>query len=175
MKASEHCPICSSFTFHCNHILPPSGWERTIHMLHCTLRVCFYDISDNCSSKRWRRRLHRVDSVCVCVCVSVCVCVCVCVVADRGYIEMYSMRKIMCFWDTEACRSILVDPKNKIMNIENVHNRSTLMRNTVASISLSRSRAPHTHTYTHTHTYPNSSITTETATGPSPLFTQRQF
>src|SRR4029434_5048086 len=108
MKASEHCPICSSFTFHCNHILPPSGWERTIHMLHCTLRVCFYDISDNCSSKRWRRRLHRVGSGCVCACVGgtvydefafirseifalandreeaytvciVCVCVCVCV------------------------------------------------------------------------------------------------
>src|SRR4029434_8594943 len=93
MKASEHCPICSSFTFHCNHILPPSGWERTIHMLHCSLRVCFYDISDNCSSKRWRRTLHRVDSVCVCegrcesvwgvgwcvcVCVYVYVCVCVC-------------------------------------------------------------------------------------------------
>ena len=26
----------------------------------------------------------------------------------------------MCFWNTEACTSILLDPKNTILNIENV-------------------------------------------------------
>ena len=31
-----------------------------------------------------------------------------------------------CFWNIEACKSILVDPKNKIMNIENEHKRSSL-------------------------------------------------
>ena len=30
------------------------------------------------------------------------------------------------FWIIEACKSILVDPKNKIMNIENEHKWSPL-------------------------------------------------
>lgn len=32
----------------------------------------------------------------------------------------------MCFWNIEAYRSILVDPKNKIMKCENEHNRASL-------------------------------------------------
>ena len=36
---------------------------------------------------------------------------------------MHSMRKIFCFWNIEVCKSVL-DPKNKIMNIENEHNSS---------------------------------------------------
>ena len=32
----------------------------------------------------------------------------------------------MCFTNFEACKSILVDPKNTIMNTENEHNRSPL-------------------------------------------------
>ena len=38
---------------------------------------------------------------------------------------MYSMRE-MWFWNIEACKSILVDPKNKIMNIGDEHKRSSL-------------------------------------------------
>src|SRR4029434_5611546 len=41
---------------------------------------------------------------------------------------MYSMRQIMCFWNTEACKSILEHCKNKILNIENKHNRSSLIQ-----------------------------------------------
>ena len=39
---------------------------------------------------------------------------------------MYCMRKVMCFWNTEACKCIRVNPKNKMMNTENEQNRSPL-------------------------------------------------
>ena len=42
----------------------------------------------------------------------------------------------MCFWNIEACKSILVDPKNKIVNIENEHNRSSLKGRQVATEGL---------------------------------------
>ena len=42
---------------------------------------------------------------------------------------MYNIRRIICFWNIEACQSILIDPKNKMMNIENEHNRSSLILN----------------------------------------------
>ena len=49
---------------------------------------------------------------------------------------MYIMRKILFFWNIEACKSILVDPKNKIVNIENEHNRSSLKGRQVATEGL---------------------------------------
>ena len=38
---------------------------------------------------------------------------------------MYSMRKRICFWNIEACKSILVDPKKA--NYKNKHNGSSLL------------------------------------------------
>ena len=39
---------------------------------------------------------------------------------------MYRMKKRMYFWNTEACKSILVEPENTVMNIENEHHGYSL-------------------------------------------------
>lgn len=59
---------------------------------------------------------------------------------------MYSMRKIMCSWNSEACKSMLLHHKNKITNHEIEHSRTLLtvghilLYNLLLSHELGRSR-----------------------------------
>src|SRR4029434_6991712 len=56
---------------------------------------------------------------------------------------MYNIRKTMCFWDTEACKSILVDPQNKTTYTEYEHNRpSSTVNNTMVVMSQLSSALP---------------------------------